>query len=132
MSETSRCKAIKVGGERCSARAQRGSDWCYNHDPARAGERRTNASAGGKARSRRPPDELEQAKREIRAVTAGVLGGKVDKGVGAIVLQGLNTFLRAVEVQRKLDGMAQLEDQVEELRARLEAVRRSGRETLGR
>lgn len=40
------CKAIKADGTRCRAGAQEGQDWCYNHDPSRAEERRTNASAG--------------------------------------------------------------------------------------
>ena len=40
----------------------------------------------------------------------GVLNGQLDKGVGAVALQGLNTFLRAVEVQRTPDGQRELED----------------------
>ena len=47
----------------------------------------------------------------------------MDKGVGAVALQGLNTFLRAVEVQRKLDGQRELEDQVAALRVRLDELK---------
>ena len=47
----------------------------------------------------------------------------MDKGVGAVALQGLNTFLRAVEVQRKLDGQRELEDQVAALRVRLNELK---------
>lgn len=123
MSESSQCRAIKDGGQRCSARAQQGSDWCWNHDPARADERRKNAAAGGKARSRRSPDELEKLKREIRTVTGAVLQGNIDRGTGAIVLQGFNTLLRAIESQRKLDKIRELEADVDDLRARLQEVR---------
>ena len=56
-------------------------------------------------------------------VTFGVLNGQLDKGVGAVALQGLNTFLRAVEVQRKLDGQRELEDQVAALRVRLDELK---------
>ena len=97
---------------------------CWNHDPGMAEERRRNASAGGKARSRRTPDELERAKGEIRSVTAAVIRGQVEKGVAAVALQGMNRFLRAVEVQRRLDGHRELVDEVAELRARLDEVRR--------
>jgi hypothetical protein len=47
MEETSQCSAITAAGRRCSARAQPGQEWCYNHSPSRAEERRLNAHAGG-------------------------------------------------------------------------------------
>jgi hypothetical protein len=34
----SRCTAIKPNGERCKGRAIQGSEWCWNHNPAHAGE----------------------------------------------------------------------------------------------
>ncbi len=126
MSGRRECMAIKAGGERCGARAQKGLEWCWNHDPARAEERRANASAGGRARSRRPPDELERIKSQLRTITAGVLHGSIDRGTGAVLFQGFNTLLRCVEVQRKLDNQAQLEEQVAELAARLEGLKGRG------
>src|SRR5919112_6090384 len=112
MGETHRCKALKVGGGRCRARAQEGREHCWNHDPARARERKQYASAGGRMRSRRPPDELEQLKRQVRAVIKAVLDGSVDKANGAVALQGFNVLLRTVEIQRKLDGQRELEESV--------------------
>ncbi len=130
MAETRKCSAITRSGGRCSAGAQEGSEWCWNHDPARAEERRKNASAGGRTRSRRSPDELEEVKNQIKTVSAAVLRGGVnqrtqtiDRGTAAVLFQGFNTLLRCVEVQRKLDHQRELEEQVEELRARLEEVR---------
>jgi hypothetical protein len=125
MDESRQCGAITASGKRCSARAQEGSEWCWNHRPDRAEERRTNASAGGRARSRRPPGELAKIKTEIKNVIAAVLNGQVDRGSGAIVLQGFNTLLRAIETERKLDRFIELEETVEELRDRLEEVKRS-------
>jgi hypothetical protein len=123
VASTRACEAKNRSGERCTAGAQEGSRWCYNHDPERARERKRNAAASGRARSRRPPDELERLKQEVRAVTFGALNGQLYKGVGAVALQGLNTFLRAVEVQRKLDGQRELEDQVAALRVRLHELK---------
>jgi hypothetical protein len=132
MAETRICSAITRSGKRCSARAQPGQEWCYNHDPARAEERRTNASTGGKTRPRRPPDELEQIKADIKTVSAAVLKGglnkkakTVDKHTAAVLFQGFNTLLRSIEIQRKLDHQQELEDQLAELRERLQEVRRA-------
>jgi hypothetical protein len=123
--ESRRCKALKVGGGRCTARAQGGSEWCWSHDPGTAEERRRNARAGGKTRSRRPPDELEQVKRQVRGVIKAVLDGTVDRANGAIVLQGFHVLLRAVELQRRLDGQRELEESVAGLREQLEEVKRN-------
>ena len=54
-----RCTAIKPNGERCKGRAIQGSEWCWNHDPAHADERRRHGSRGGKRGGRgRPVSEL--------------------------------------------------------------------------
>jgi hypothetical protein len=118
------CKAIKCGGGRCSNKALDSSEYCYAHSPEKAVERRANATAGGYARSRRSPNELEKLKKEIRTVTGAVLSGKVEKGAGAVVLQGYNTILRLIEVQRKLDYQRELEEQIKELHTRMEEIRR--------
>jgi hypothetical protein len=130
MAETRICSAITRSGKRCSARAQPGLAWCYNHDPARVEERRKHASAGGKTRPRRPPDELEQIKADIKTVSAAVLKGgldkkakTVDKHTAAVLFQGFNTLLRSIEIQRKLDYQQELEDQLAELRNRLQEVK---------
>lgn len=126
MSGKRQCMAIKAGGERCSARAQQGHEWCWNHDPARAEERKANASRGGRARSRRPPDELERIKSQLGTINAAVLRGSIDRGRGAVLFQGYNTLLRCVEVQRKLDHQGHLEEQVAELAERLEVLKGRG------
>jgi hypothetical protein len=125
MADKPQCKAIKAGGGRCSNRAQEGQDFCWSHSKETAEQRREYAAAGGRARSRRPPDELEKIKEQIKTVTGAVLRGQVDRGRGAIALQGFNTLLRAIETERKLDRLRELEEAVDELEARLAEVRRT-------
>jgi hypothetical protein len=103
-----RCAAITSAGERCRLDATSGS-YCWSHDPENAEERRRRARRGGKAKG---AGELSEIKREIRAVIAGVLTGRVDKGKGAVVLQGYNTLLRAVEVERKIKETDEQEERI--------------------
>ena len=51
----------------------------------------------------------------VRRVVAGVLNGSIERGVGAVAFQGLNTLLKAVEVERKIKEQ-------EEVLTRLEAL----------
>ncbi len=95
-----RCSAIKANGERCRGIAGRGNEWCPAHDPARAEQRKRDAS---KAARSRPGKEVTSIKAEIRSLIEGLLSGELDKGVGAVALQGYNTLLRAVEVGQRTD-----------------------------
>ncbi len=51
----------------------------------------------------------------VRRVVGGVLNGSIERGVGAVAFQGLNTLLKAVEVERKIKEQ-------EEVLARIEAL----------
>lgn len=104
-----RCSAITKGGERCRLDATNGS-FCWFHDPENAEERKRRGRRGGKARG---ASELSEVKREIRTVVADVLGGRVERGVGAVVFQGYNTLLKAVEVERKVKETEELEERIE-------------------
>jgi hypothetical protein len=91
----------------------KGYSTCYGHRPDLAEERRRNASRGGKRGGRgRPAAELAAAKREIHAVIAGVLTGRVERSVGAVVFQGFNTLLKAIEVERKIKETQDLEERI--------------------
>ncbi|MDP9488082.1 MAG: hypothetical protein M3Q49_20220 [Actinomycetota bacterium] len=80
----------------------RGYSTCYSHRPDLAGERRRNASKGGRSGGRgRPQTEIAAIKQQIRSVIAGVIAGKIPQGPGAVALQGLNTLLRAHEMERR-------------------------------
>ena len=49
-------------------------------------------------------------------MVSDVLEGRVERGIGAVVFQGYNTLLKAVEVERKVK-------ETEEIEARLEALK---------
>ena len=112
-----RCSAITKGGTRCRLDATHGS-YCYQHAPETVEERRRNASRGGKAGGNGRPSglsEITDIKGVIRRVVGGVLNGSIERGTGAVAFQGLNTLLKAVEVERKIKEQ-------EEVLARIEAL----------
>ncbi len=116
-----RCSAITRGGERCKLDATSGS-YCWSHAPEYAEARRRRGRRGGKARG---ASELSEVKREIRAVVTDVLEGRVERGVGAVVFQGYNTLLKAVEVERRIR-------EEEALLARIEQLEQSQAQRGGR
>ncbi len=96
------CAALRAGGGRCKGIAMEGHEHCYSHRPDLAGERKQNASKGGRSGGRgRPQTEIAAIKQQIRSVIAGVIGGKIPQGPGAVALQGYNTLLRATEAERR-------------------------------
>jgi hypothetical protein len=115
----SRCTAIKPNGERCKGRAIEGSEWCWNHDPAHAGEHRRHGSRGGKRGGRgRPTAELARLQRRFEELAERVLRGEVERARGAVAGQLLNGARACVR-----DGLAAREQ--EELEARLEELERT-------
>jgi hypothetical protein len=118
----SRCTAIKPTGERCKAGAIEGSEWCWNHNPAHADERRRHGQRGGKRGGRgRPSVELGAIKERLTTLADDVLEGSVDRGDAAVVGQLLNTVIRAVGMEMKVREVEELAREVEELRDLLEA-----------
>jgi hypothetical protein len=111
-----RCTAIKPNGERCKGRAIEGSQWCWNHDPAHADERRRHGSKGGKRGGRgRPIAELGNLRDENAAIRRRLLEGELAPNVAAVAIQSINTDIRAV-------GAALKAREQEELIERLEAL----------
>ena len=120
----SRCSAIKPSGERCKVRAIEGSEWCWNHDPAHAEERRRHGAKGGKRGGRgRPQTELANIKERLSDLADDVLEGSVDKGAAAVAGQLLNTYLRAVAVELKAREQLELVERLEALEVTLESRR---------
>jgi hypothetical protein len=107
-----RCAAITRAGERCRLDATSGS-YCWSHAPENAEARRAKARRGGKGRG---AGELAEIKRQIRAVIAGVLSGKLEKGTGAVALQGYNVLIRASELERKVRELNELAAEIAELK----------------
>jgi hypothetical protein len=105
-----------------------GEEWCYNHDPARAEERRRAASRAGKSK---PSRELAGIKGLLAELTGRVLGkeGKepLETGRAAVANQLINTRLRAVELERKLKETEEFEERLEALERAAEGNGRGGR-----
>jgi hypothetical protein len=113
---TTQCTFIKPGGERCKGVPVRGSTLCAAHHPDYRERRRAGARRGGKARG---AGELIEIKSEIRNVIEAVQEMKLNRGVGAVVFQGFNTLLRAVEVERKVREVDELEERIVAMERRL-------------
>ena len=121
----SRCTAIKASGERCKGRAIGASEWCWNHDPDHADERRRHGSKGGKRGGRgRPQAEVSEIKAQLQDLVEAVLAGEQETGRAAVANQLLNTRLRAVELERKVKETEELGARVEELERRAVAGQR--------
>jgi hypothetical protein len=110
-----RCSGTKRDGGRCTAIVSGSQTYCYQHDPARQAERKRNAS---KAARSKPSRELASIKQRLSDLADDVLEERTDKGVGAVVSQVLNVYLRAVSVELKVK-------EVEDLETRLEALEES-------
>ena len=121
-----RCTAIKPSGERCKGRAIEGSEWCWNHDPDHADERRRHGSKGGKRGGRgRSQGETETIKVLLEDLTERVLSGDLETGPAAVANQLTNTRLRALEQERK-------NKETEELESRIEALEQAQERGTGR
>jgi len=117
-----RCTAIKPSGERCGANASPSSEWCWNHNPDHAEERRRNAKVGGKRAGRsRPLGEVGAIKRRLMQLADDVLAGEVHTGTGSVVAQILGVCLRAIDTELKVKEQQDLIGRLEALEAALEA-----------
>src|ERR687893_1330095 len=106
------CQGIKRSGGRCAVVVGPGQSHCYQHDPAREGERKRNASRGGRTKG---AGELPALKKQLRDLAADVLDGKTETGKAAVVNQILNTIIRAVEQERKNFETGELAERMEAL-----------------
>src|SRR5215212_7696402 len=118
-----RCAGIKRDGGRCTAIVNGSQTHCYQHDPARAEERRRNASRAARAK---PARELTQVKQRLSELADDVLEGRKDKGVAAVASQVLNVYLRAVSVELKAREQLELVERLEALEEGLEQSRGGG------
>ncbi len=119
-----RCTAIKPNGERCKGGAIQGSEWCWNHDPAHAGEHRRHGSKGGKRGGRgRPIAELAALRVENASIRKRLLLGELQPGVAAVAVQSINTDIRAVSAALRAREQEELVERLEALEGALEEKR---------
>jgi hypothetical protein len=110
------CPAITRKGTRCTQSVEGAhSTYCHHHDPARARERVLNASRAGRSR---PPRELAAVKALLQDLTDQVVSGELPAYRAAVAAQLLNTRLRAIELERKIQ-------ETDELIERLDALERN-------
>jgi hypothetical protein len=117
-----RCAGIKRDGGRCAVGVPAGVRWCFNHDPARASERKRNASRAGRTKG---TGEIADLKKQLEDLAAGVLAGEVARSDATVVNQIINTRARLVELERKMREQEVLEERLEALEAVLK-VRNAG------
>lgn len=112
------CRWVKADGTPCQANALLGSDYCFFHDPDKAGEREAAQRAGGRVGkvAALPPDTPDASLssmadvvtflgRTINQVRRGELDPKVANAVGYLAA----TLLRALEQGDIEKRLAELE-----------------------
>ena len=117
-SQPRQCVQTKADGTPCRAAAVTGSDYCFAHDPAMAGEREAARQAGGRVGKTRvlPPetsavplssmaDVIALLGLTINEVRRGELDPKVANAVGYLAA----TLLRALEQGDIEKRLAELE-----------------------
>lgn len=98
------CQGTKRDGTPCTLPAMASSEWCWNHDPAQAEERRRNASRAATAKH----SSIGREMREVRELILELLGVllsdnlplRVRKELQNVV-QLLQCFLRAAELEMR-------------------------------
>jgi hypothetical protein len=118
------CSGIKRDGGRCTAVVSGSQEYCYQHDPERAEERRRNASRAGRSK---PNRELSDIKRKLSDLADDVLEGTVERGTAAVTSQIYNVLLRALSVEMKVREREELIERLEVLETTLEGWKGGGR-----
>jgi|SRR5215216_7895 len=118
-----RCRGNKEDGSPCERIVGASQEYCYSHDPARADERRRNASRGGRAKGN---GELADLKKQVKDLAKDVLDGKVDRGRAAVVNQLYSTLIRAIEQECKMRELGELAERLEALEEVLRGRRKVG------
>jgi hypothetical protein len=107
------CRGFKRDGTQCSASVILGVEYCYNHDPVYAGDRKRAASKAGK--SSRSNSEIREIKGLLRDLYSAVLEGRVEPKAATVAGQVANTQLRAIELERRMREQDELEGRLDEL-----------------
>lgn len=118
-----RCQGIKRDTGRCTASAPPGVQWCFNHDPERAAERKRNASRAGRSVGGR---DIRDLKQRISEVIDAVLEGSQDRGRAAVAIQGFNALRGVMALEHKIRELDDIEARLEALEQPKEGGRRWG------
>jgi Family of unknown function (DUF5763) len=107
------CRATKRDGRPCSLSATDADGYCWAHSPRNAAKRKRIAAKGGRSRV---GGELVGVKAEIREVIEAVRSEALERSTGAVIFQGFNTLLKALDTERRIREADELAREVEELR----------------
>ena len=106
------CRATKANGEPCTLPANGPSGLCWAHAPENAEKRRRAASRAARSK---PNREIPAIKALLEDLTERVLSGDLETGRAAVANQLVNTRLRAIEQERKMRELEELEGRLEVL-----------------
>ena len=111
-----RCRAVNKDGTPCQAYALAGSDYCFQHDPARAAERRDARRRGGRARHGRHIGPVGQAE-PVALETMGDVAGLIRRTIYDTLqlensLQRARTIGYLANLFLKALDMANLEERI--------------------
>src|SRR5215210_5806391 len=115
-----RCPHTYEDYSQCRRIVSQEQEYCYSHDPLRAGERRRNAARGGRAKA---SGELGRLKARLHTLADMVEEGQMDRADAAVISQIWGTYLRAVSVELKAREQEELIERLE----RLEGLQEGGR-----
>ena len=107
-----RCAGLKRDGGQCTTIVKPPQTHCYQHDPARASERKRNASRAARSK---PSRELASIKTRLSELADDVLEGRQARAVAAVASQVLNVYLRAISVETKVKEVEELEERIRAL-----------------
>ncbi len=112
------CRATKRNNEPCTLSATDPNGYCWAHSPRHAAKRKQIAAKGGRGRG--AGGELVGVKAEIREVIDAVRSAALERATGAVVFQGYNTLLKALDTERRIREADELAREIAELRELVE------------
>jgi hypothetical protein len=112
-----RCSHTYADSSQCGRIVSPEQEYCYSHDPSRAGERRRNAARGGKAKA---SGELGRVKARLQTLADMVEEGQMDRADAAVISQIWGTYLRAISTEMKQKEQLELIERLEALEEGLE------------
>ena len=107
-----RCSHTYADSSQCRRIVSAEQEYCYSHDPGRAGERRRNAARGGKAKA---SGELGRVKARLQTLADMVEEDQIDRADAAVISQIWGTYLRAVGVELKAREQLEITERLEQL-----------------
>lgn len=120
------CQATTKYGRPCQNLPLPGKGECYSHsrDPEHVAQRARNARAGSYAAHSPGSTEIAELKEELKALVREVKAGEVAPGVATVITQLSNVILRAIEQDRKVRELDDLEERLAALEERRDGTAR--------